>query len=213
MFNIFRAAGDLSHLISILILLNTIQKSRSIAGISLKTQILYVLVFLTRYLDLTYRYVSIYNTLMKLFFISSSIYIVYLMIYKFKNTETEQIDTFPIEYLIGGSFILSLIFNYKFQFGEILWSFSLWLESVAILPQLFMLQRTGEARTLTTHYIFALGAYRTLYIPNWIFRWISEGRVDYLAIFTGIVQTIIYSDFFYIYYHRVLKGFKFELPQ
>ena len=49
---------------------------------------------------------------------------------------------------------------------EILWSFSIFLESVAILPQLFMLSRTGEAETITTHYLFALGAYRALYIPQ-----------------------------------------------
>jgi hypothetical protein len=53
---------------------------------------------------------------------------------------------------------------------EILWAFSIYLESVAILPQLFMLQRTGEAETITTHYLFALGAYRAFYIPNWIWR-------------------------------------------
>ncbi len=213
MLNIFRAAGDLSHLISIFILINSIQKSRSIAGISLRTQILYSVVFITRYIDLTFRYVSLYNTLMKMFFIGSSIYIVYLMLFKFKNSETQKIDNFKIEYLIGGSFLLSLIFNYGFQFTEILWSFSLWLESVAILPQLFMLQRTGEAQTLTTHYIFALGIYRALYIPNWFYRWFAEGRFDALAVFTGIIQTLIYSDFFYIYYNRVLKGLKFELPQ
>lgn len=213
MLNIFRAAGDLSHLISIFILINSIQKSRSIAGISLRTQILYSVVFITRYIDLTFRYVSLYNTLMKMFFIGSSIYIVYLMLFRFKNSETQKIDNFKIEYLIGGSFLLSLIFNYGFQFTEILWSFSLWLESVAILPQLFMLQRTGEAQTLTTHYIFALGIYRALYIPNWFYRWFAEGRFDALAVFTGIIQTLIYSDFFYIYYNRVLKGLKFELPQ
>jgi hypothetical protein len=54
---------------------------------------------------------------------------------------------------------------------EIMWSFSIFLESVAILPQLFMLQRTGEAETITTHYLAALGAYRALYIPNWIYRY------------------------------------------
>jgi ER lumen protein retaining receptor len=53
---------------------------------------------------------------------------------------------------------------------ELLWSFSIWLESVAILPQLFMLQRTGEAETITTHYLAALGLDRGLYIPNWMYR-------------------------------------------
>jgi len=84
---------------------------------------------------------------------------------------------------------------------------------VAILPQLFMLQRTGEAETLTTHYLFALGAYRALYIPNWFYRWLAESRIDAIAIVAGLVQTVLYSDFFYIYYTKVMKGQKFELPQ
>ena len=42
---------------------------------------------------------------------------------------------------------------------------------MAILPQLLMLQRTGEAETITTHYLAALGLYRALYIPNWIYRY------------------------------------------
>ena len=50
-----------------------------------------------------------------------------------------------------------------------LWAFSIWLEAVAILPQLFMLQRTGEAETITTHYLFALGAYRAASVVRGLF--------------------------------------------
>ena len=85
---------------------------------------------------------------------------------------------------------------------KILWSFSIWLESVAILPQLFMLQRTGEAETITTHYLFALGLYRALYIPNWLYRYFAEGFVDQIAWVAGLVQTVLYSDFFWIYYTK-----------
>ena len=54
-------------------------------GISFKTQALYVAVFVTRYLDLFLgEWVSLYNTLMKLFFIGSSGYILYLMKYRFR---------------------------------------------------------------------------------------------------------------------------------
>ncbi|KAG2015339.1 HDEL sequence binding protein [Coprinopsis cinerea AmutBmut pab1-1] len=168
--NLFRLAGDLSHLASIFILLHKIQTTKSCRGISFKTQALYVLVFITRYLDLFWRYVSLYNTVMKIFFIASSIYVLYLMKIKYRPTFDPAIDTFKIEYLIGPCFVLGLIFNYEFKISEVLWSFSIFLEAVAIFPQLFMLQRTGEAETITTHYLAALGAYRALYIPNWIWR-------------------------------------------
>ena len=51
----------------------------SLPGISFKTQALYATVFITRYLDLLYEWVSLYNFTMKVFFIASSCYILYLM--------------------------------------------------------------------------------------------------------------------------------------
>ncbi|KAI0317409.1 ER lumen protein retaining receptor-domain-containing protein [Amylostereum chailletii] len=208
--NIFRFLGDLSHLASIVILLHKIRKTHSCRGISFRTQALYVAVFVTRYLDP--RWVSWYNLLMKLFFIGSSVYTVYLMRLRYRPTNDPSIDTFRIEYLVGPSLVLALIFNYGFKFLEISWSFSIFLESVAILPQLFMLQRTGEAETITTHYLAALGAYRALYIPNWIYRYFSEGLIDPIAVTAGLVQTGLYVDFFYVYFTKVLQGQKFELP-
>ncbi|KAK0454348.1 probable ERD2-ER lumen protein-retaining receptor [Armillaria ostoyae] len=210
--NVFRLFGDLSHLASIFILLHKIRTTRSCRGISFKTQALYVGIFVTRYLDLLYRWVSLYNIVMKLFFIFSSCYILYLMRFRFRPTHDPSIDTFRIEYLLGPCVVLSFIFNYKFSFTEILWSFSIFLESVAILPQLFMLQRTGEAETITTHYLAALGIYRALYIPNWIYRYFTDGVVDPIAVTAGIVQTGLYLDFFYVYFTKVLQGQKFELP-
>jgi len=210
--NMFRLLGDLSHLASIFILLHKIQTSRSCRGISFKTQVLYVAVFVTRYPDLLYRYLSVYNSVMKLFFIASSCYILYLMRYRYRPTHDPSIDTFRVEYLLGPCFILGCIFNYKFSPTEILWSFSIFLESVAILPQLFLLQRTGEAETITTHYLAALGVYRALYIPNWIYRYYAEGVVDPIAITAGLLQTGLYVDFFYVYFTKVLQGQKFELP-
>ncbi|KAH3684337.1 hypothetical protein WICPIJ_004683 [Wickerhamomyces pijperi] len=213
MLNIFRIAADVSHLVSIFILIRTITKTRSISGISFKTQLLYSIVFITRYLDLFFSYISLYNTLMKLFFIVSSIYILYLMKMVYAKTETQRIDTFRMDYLIGACAVLALITTYDYSISEILWTFSLWLESGAIFPQLFLLQRTGSAESLTTHYIFALGLYRALYIPNWIYRFFSDGKFYWVAVVTGIIQTLVYSDFFWVYYNKVMKGLKFELPQ
>ncbi|CAO3571623.1 unnamed protein product [Mortierella alpina] len=211
--NLFRLVADLMHLAFIFILLLKMQKTRSVAGISFKTQVLYAVVFLTRYLDLYTQFLSLYNTFMKIFFISSSLYIVYLMKFKFKATNDPRLDTFQVQYVIGGAALLSLIANYKFTFQEILWTFSVYLEAVAILPQLFMLTKTGEAEVITTHYLFALGAYRALYLVNWIYRYFTEGYVDWIVWIAGTIQTGLYCDFFFIYFTKVLKGAKFELPQ
>ncbi|CAO3647676.1 unnamed protein product [Cunninghamella echinulata] len=150
---------------------------------------------------------------MKIFFIVSSLYILFLMKVKFKATYDASLDTFRVEYLLAGAAVLALLTTEAYQVRETLWTFSIWLESVAILPQLFMLQRTGEAETITTHYLFALGAYRALYIVNWVYRYYDEQYVEYIAWIAGLLQTALYSDFFYIYYTKVMKGKRFELPK
>ncbi|KAG0303646.1 endoplasmic reticulum retention protein [Dissophora globulifera] len=211
--NLFRLIADLMHLASSCILLLKMQKTRSVSGISFKTQALYAGVFLTRYLDLFSNFHSLYNSVMKVFFISTSLYIVYLMKFKFKATNDPRLDTFQVQYIIGGAALLSLIANYAFNFQEILWTFSVYLEAVAIMPQLFMLTKTGEAEVITTHYLFALGAYRGLYLINWIYRYFTEGYVDWIVWISGTIQTGLYCDFFFIYFTKVLKGAKFELPQ
>ncbi|KAK6200163.1 ER lumen protein retaining receptor [Scheffersomyces amazonensis] len=210
--NIFSFFGDLSHLASIFILLYAIEQNKSIAGISLKSQALYVLVYVSRYINLFTKYYSLYNSVLKVFFIGSSVYTVYIMTHKYKKNIQQDIDTFPVRYILGGSALLALIFTRKYTVLDIFWTMSLWLEAFAILPQLFILQRIGEAENITTHYIFALGIYRALYIPNWIYRYFAEEHFDYVSVLAGLLQTAIYSDFFYIYYTKVLKGKKFELP-
>ncbi|KAI0449596.1 putative HDEL sequence binding protein [Xylaria acuta] len=211
--NLFRVLGDFSHLASIFILLHKMTELNGCTGISFKSQALYLMVYVTRYLDL-FSTESIYNIIFKILFISSQGYIVYLMTTKYKPTHDPNLDTFRVQYLLGGAAVLAVLIPYRYTLSEILWAFSIWLESVAILPQLFMLQRTGEAETITTHYLFALGIYRGLYIPNWIYRYLTEPnhKIDWIAIVAGVIQTILYSDFFWIYYTKVMKGKKFKLP-
>lgn len=210
--NVFRLVGDLSHLLAIIFLLMKIWKSRSCAGLSGKSQIMFAIVFTTRYLDLFTTYISPYNSIMKMIFILASYATVYVMYAKFRATYDSSHDTFRLEFLlvpVGG---LAVLVNHEFSVLEILWTFSIYLESVAILPQLFMISKTGEAETITSHYLFALGSYRALYILNWIYRYYMEGFFDLIAVVAGCVQTVLYCDFFYLYITKVWKGKKLTLP-
>jgi len=210
--NVFRLAGDLSHLLAIIILLLKIWKTRSCAGISGKSQILFAIVYLSRYLDLFTTFISVYNTFMKFVFVVSSLGTLYLMYLKFRATYDHNHDSFRIEFLLIPCVLLALLINHDFTVLEVLWTFSIYLESVAILPQLFLVSKTGEAESITSHYLFALGSYRALYILNWIYRYVAESHYDLIAIIAGIVQTILYCDFFYLYITKVLKGKKLQLP-
>jgi len=213
--NIFRASGDLLHLLSILILLFKIRRSKSCAGISLKTQLMYALVFTTRYLDIFHNLLmgQWYLFTMKLFFLVSSYWIVYLMLKPHKSTYDKEHDTLKVRYLLVPSLVLALVINQEFTPFEILWTFSLYLEAVAILPQLFLLQRTGEVEMITSDYIFTLGSYRALYLINWIYRYFTEDNyTQWIVWVSGIIQTGVYIDFFYYYIQSKRYGGKMRLP-
>eukprot|EP00808_Paulinella_micropora_P005934 g65643.t1 len=219
--NIFRVGGDMMHLLSIFILLLKIVSVKNCFGISLKTQALYLLVFITRYLDIFYTYhLSIYNFIMKIIFILTSGAIVYLMKFKApycKTYEAEK-DTFNILFVIVPCAILALLINDYPSPIEILWTFSIYLEAVAILPQLIVVHACakdtrGFVENLTSHYVFSLGSYRALYIMNWIYRYMTEAYFHQPIVWVaGAVQTAFFIDFFYFYITAQVSGQKMSLP-
>jgi len=122
-----------------------------------------------------------------------------------------------------------------------MWTFSIYLEAVAILPQLWVVheyasQTRGFVENLTSHYVFTLGAYRALYMINWIYRYATEDNyvqvkktcwmlfsffghdhhtcffLQWIVWISGLVQTIIYCDFFYYYVIAMRSGKKMSLP-
>lgn len=210
--NIFRLIGDMLHLLSVVILLGKMLRHRTAAGISLKTQFLYAIVFSTRYLDLFTSFVSLYNTVMKMFFLVTSWYICYLMRNKspWKATYDRENDTFRIRYLIVPCAVLALIFHRStmHEVFEVFWTFSEYLEAVAVLPQIFLLEYTERYDALTSHYLFALGAYRLFYVFNWIYRYVVEGRLVWVSVIAGTLQTLLYVDFFYHYIKQVVQKAK-----
>lgn len=181
-------------------------------GISGKSQILFSITYTARYLDLFTTFVSPYNSVMKVVFLATSYGTLYLMYVKFKATNDRNHDTFRIEFLLVPVCLLALLVNHEFTPLEVLWTLSIYLEAVAILPQLFLVSKTGEAETITSHYLFCLGSYRALYLLNWVYRYYTENFYDLIAIVAGLVQTILYCDFFYLYVTRVIKGKALKLP-
>jgi len=207
--NIFRFLGDASHILSFIVLLHKIIKGKSAEGISLRSQEMYLVVFCSRYIDLFWNFSSMYNWFLKVLFIGCSSAIVYYMRFgKLVSPYVPELDSFPVQYLLGGCALLGVICNQDHSSPfEMVWAFSIYLEATAILPQLFLLQKQGEVENLTSHYVAALGAYRGLYLLNWIYRYRTEA--DYMqriVWFAGIVQTGLYCDFFYHYYQSKRGG-------
>ena len=212
--NLPRLCGDSTHFVAILLLIWKICRNKSCGGISGRTQILYFIVFCTRYLDIFTHFVSYYNTFMKTFFIISTLCTILLIYVKFKET-VEKNDNFRIQLLLlllsGGIYLVLLtlipafIINHEFTALEVLWTFSIYLEALAIIPQLTLVIKNGEVDPTVFYYICALFSYRAFYIINWIWRYDTENFYDVIAFSAGCIQISLYMPFFYLYNRKVIQ--------
>jgi ER lumen protein retaining receptor len=170
---------------------------------------------MTRYLDLFYSYVSLYNSVMKIIYLISSATIVYMMRQDkvVSQTYDKERDTFRVMFLIAPCMVLAVLIHYSARITELLWTFSIYLEALAILPQLVLMQRTQNIDNLTGNYVFLLGMYRGLYILNWVYRYFSEpGYRQWLVWTSGVLQTALYADFFYYYLQCWKNNTRLSLP-
>lgn len=171
---------------------------------------LYAVVFITRYLDLfsTSPFDSIWNFILKNFYILSSLYIIFLMMKVYARTREREKAWRLGAYCLGGSVLLSPIATViaqgkGFKFINMLWTFSIILESVCVIPQLLLLRQTTVPTVIDSFYLLTLGSYRAFYILNWIVRLASpEHHFEWRAVLFGVVQTAFYVDFAWVYWTR-----------
>lgn len=209
--NVFRILGDVSHALSKCILIWAIHSNRSSEGVSLLTQAFYCLVFFARYLDFFGTFtVSPWNTCFKAFYILSSLYVLFLMLFVYARTREREkawkLGGLCLGISAVGAPLVMLIFKGGFHEGfvELAVIFSLMLESVCVLPQLLLLRQTTVPTVIDSFYLLTLGMYRGLYILNWIVRGLDkeDHDLDPISVVFGIIQTAFYIDFAWVYYSR-----------
>ncbi|CAL3972335.1 unnamed protein product [Diplocarpon coronariae] len=207
--NIFRILGDVSHTLSKCILIFAIHRNHSTEGVSLITQALYCVVFVSRYLDV-FQLNTAWNTVLKIFYILSSLYILFLMLRVYARTREREkawkLGALCLAASAIGAPLIMLLFKRHNYWGwmEFFWIFSIILESTCVLPQLLLLRQTTVPTVIDSYYLLTLGSYRAFYILNWIWREldISDRKPDPVSIIFGVVQTAFYVDFAWVYYSR-----------
>lgn len=176
-------------------------------GVSLLTQLLYLVVFVTRYTDLFSESFA-WNYFFKVFYLLSSFYTIAIMRFVYPRTREREIAWKLAALVLGVTILLSpfvmLAFSDDRSFSEYLWTVSQVLESVAVLPQLLLLRQTTIPTVITSFYIVFLGSYRGLYLINWIQREFDTNmkKPNPTSVLFGIIQTALYIDFAWVYWSR-----------
>jgi len=203
--------ANLCHQIAIGLLVLQLYKTKNGRGISVKTQELRLLVFVTRYLDLfTIFSNNLYNTATKICYIGITASIVIAIKYTepFKSVYNFEQDSFPHwKFCVVPCALLALLswdneynFHSRMQQG-FFYNFSIYLEAVAILPQLMVLRRYRLVENLTGSFVFFLGLYRFLYVLFWTLNYSRDYILSFALpkVIAGCIQTLLYLSFFYEY--------------
>ena len=129
---VFRLLGDAAHVCSKLVLIYTIHKYKSAEGISFLTQMLYLNVFIFRYIDLLDILTggpagSSYNTTLKLLYISTSVYTLYLMLKKYPRSREGEREWIVSAWIYAVSVVGGLlglwILHWQFKDVRFGWGF------------------------------------------------------------------------------------------
>lgn len=89
--------------------------------------------------------------------------IVYMCRKRFAASYERDSDVFKHQYLMIGCLVLALLFHPNlnaFMPADLCWTFALYLESAAVLPQLFMFQKDKRVEPFTTHFLAGQAASR-----------------------------------------------------
>mmetsp|Transcript_40441 Transcript_40441/g.65177 ORF Transcript_40441/g.65177 Transcript_40441/m.65177 type:complete len:298 (-) Transcript_40441:564-1457(-) len=244
-FSFLLTLGGLTRLFGFVMLLVKFQSERSCAGVSLKTLELYALVFCARlcsilfyegYLpydssgDWLYQAVEV----MSLF---SVIALIFLTVVTYKDTYNAAEDGFgkwikalPPQFgpvlLIVPCFFMALLLHPSLNrnlFTDISWTFALYLETVSVLPQFYMLQKANRAvEPWVSHFVFSIGLSRLFLISFWASSYhelsdkhsigITGGWVGIFVLVCQLVHIFVMAEFCYYYVKSAVAQSPLVLP-
>mmetsp|Transcript_28163 Transcript_28163/g.64430 ORF Transcript_28163/g.64430 Transcript_28163/m.64430 type:complete len:348 (-) Transcript_28163:400-1443(-) len=210
------------------------------SGVSLKTLQLYTIVFAMRlssiirhegYLpyDKTGDWLYHFIEFLSLAFSASS---VYGCMVRFNRSYQPAQDSFGelnvppgcgAVYLAVPALLLAMFIHpalNKDWLSDVAWTYAMYLESVALVPQLFMFQKAvgGIVEMLTAHFVFALGFGRALEFLFWFHSYqelVNNGSSSpgYVALLSQLVQALLLLDFYWYYFKAVKNSTPMVLPQ
>jgi len=127
----------------------------------------------------------------------------------------EQHDSFPlgIQHVVMGCFILAVVIHPnldRWTFFDIMWTTGCYLETLSMLPQLWMLSKIGEVEALASHFVVLSVLARVCSLIFW-YRGFAELRPAHGGFnFSGwgvmgahVAQLLLSCDFVFLY----LKNF------
>ena len=145
--------------------------------------------------------------------------LIYLLYFKYRETSDLILDNkIPFYFLVVPSYFLAVLVKSNLNnnfFCDTNWAFSMYLETVAIFPQILLFTiKKGQIEKFTSHFVALCGLNRLFSL---IFWWDTYDELNHSESFFGayigyfiigaqILQLLIMADYYYLYFKSILKG-------
>lgn len=137
-------------------------------------------------------------------------YLVYVCRVSKKSQYDGEYDTFDYRYMAAGCLIMAILLQpslAEYYPSDVAWAFALYLESVACVPQLFMLNRAGVVHTWTAHFLATQFFTKVCGFIFWIISFVelqdpnqtAQYLCGYWVLTVQGFQMLVMSDFIYQY--------------
>ncbi|KAG2490680.1 hypothetical protein HYH03_010847 [Edaphochlamys debaryana] len=184
--------GGICHFLSRKLLLWQLIRNKTCRGISLRTQELFLIIYIFRYLDLLYLYVSLASTVIKVLHLLVALSIVLLMRYSpAASSYDADLDTFPSTVLIVPCLVLALFLNRVNLVIEICHSFSVYLEVLALIPQMVLMYKREAYEGWVLAFTLLAGSERLLQTVAVLTDWTDSVKEDPYSVLADLVHAVV----------------------
>lgn len=234
-FSFLLVMSSISQLLSFLIVFLKVYNYQNCSGLSVNTMICYSILLGSRLCSTMFYYGYLpadsagdwFYQLTEILSLVVCVLIIYMIKNTYKDTSDLYNDVVSYQYLaiptLGLALLVHTSLNRNF-ITDVLWTFSMYLEAVAVYPQINLFQKKGgQIESYTSHYVSLQGLSRLFSLIFWwdTYNELNESIDDsyslfhsycgYFIILSQVIQLLIMIDFYYLYFKSLWKGEKMNV--
>lgn len=234
--DVFSGLGYLSTIaeaFGLLMLRRKIQRQESVSGISGVTIKMYAIVYALRaFMTMpALSLIALDDWAVKSLECAALVMVLdvlYSVCVTYRQSYEEEWDVLKLRYLVPGCLVLAVVLHPELregQFGNISWTATLYLDVLALMPQVVMMSRGGgRVEAPISHFVAATAVSRSVDLAFWYYAFDTVGPVHapsqqshyvnysgWLIVFFHVVHLALVADFLYYYVRaRCFKGVGFS---
>ena len=222
--------SSMVQMLSFIIILLKVIGYESCSGLSFNTAICYTILLSARLSSTLFYHGYLpsdeagdwFYQLTEMITMISSVFLLVLMKGKYQDTYDSHHDTLDYKYFVFPALALGFLVHTslnKSLFSDVMWTFSMYLETVAIVPQLVLFHaKKGQIEKYTSHFVALQGLSRLCSLLFWYdtYQELNEEQdgsyslfheyCGYFIILSQVAQLIIMCDYYYFYFKSLWKG-------